>query len=113
MPKNTKSEKDVVNTSEGAVVPAEVVDHEKDVLKKDKEGHTVTNRTQDTRTKVVNLSLEHDHTINGVKYPAGTREVPAEVAEDLQRADNAHSKYIADLNKNNAVNSNQGTINAS
>lgn len=88
-------------------------DDEKEFVKTNKDGNTVTNKTQDVRPKVVNLELEHDHFINGVKYPAGTHEVPAEVAEDLQRADKAHVKYVADLNKNNAVNSNLGSRNAS
>lgn len=91
----------------------EVVDKEKEFVTTDNDGNTVTNKTQDTRKKVVELTLNNSHSINGVSYPAGTHEVPAEVAEDLARNDKAHDKYLSDLNKNNSVNSNQGTINAS
>jgi hypothetical protein len=49
----------------------------------------------------VQIKLENDIQVNGVKIPAGTQDVPAEVASDYKRIDREHSNYLAGLNKNN------------
>jgi len=72
-----------------------------------------TKKTEEVKEKIVEITLDNDHSINGEKYSAGTHKVPEGVAEDLLRNDKAHTKYALNLNKNNAVNSNQGSINAS
>lgn len=45
--------------------------------------------------------LDHDVTINGQTYPAGTQEVPKELAEDLRRINGGYTKHLLDRNRDN------------
>lgn len=63
-------------------------------------------------TKQVSVELDNPISINGVKYEVGTHKVSADIAEDLQRMDKAHNKYLAGLNKNVAFSGNGGSISA-
>lgn len=49
------------------------------------------------------ITLANEIQINGVVVPAGSHDVPAEVAEDWKRIDDEHGKYLASLNVNNPV----------
>lgn len=46
-------------------------------------------------SKSVKIVLEHDLQINGVKIPAGSQDVPANVAEDWKRMDKEASQEEA------------------
>lgn len=68
--------------------------------------------TKTDEVKLVKVELDNDHQINGVHYHTGTNEVSAEIAVDLERADKAHNKYLAGLNKNTSVSGSLGSVSA-
>ena len=66
-----------------------------------------------TETKTVKVTLDNEIHINGVSYPVGTHEVSEDLADDLNRYDKAHDKYLVGLNKNSAVSGSLGSVSAS
>lgn len=67
---------------------------------------------ESTSSKTQTVELENKITINGVDYE-GAVEVPEELVEDLTRMDKDYNKYLAGLNKNNAVSGSLGSVSAS
>lgn len=53
------------------------------------------------------VKLDYDFQTNGETIPAGVQELPVEVAEDLERRQEAHRRYEASLVKEDKVNAAQ------
>jgi hypothetical protein len=68
--------------------------------------------TETKNEKLVEVELDSVISINGVAYAEGTHEVSSELAEELNRINATHNKYLAQLNKNVASNGNGGTRSA-
>ncbi|MCA1565827.1 MAG: hypothetical protein LC803_09355 [Acidobacteria bacterium] len=58
----------------------------------------------------VKVELDHDVTINGVRYPAGKQELPKEVAEEAKRINDDYTRYQATLHQNNGTERDLGKI---
>ena len=63
-------------------------------------------------TQLVKVTIGNLIAINGVKYEAGTHEVPADIADDLTRMDNDYNQYELGLNKNKAASGSLGSVSA-
>lgn len=50
------------------------------------------------------VKLDFDFQTNGETVPAGVQELPVAVAEDLERRQLAHKKYLESLNQEDKVN---------
>jgi len=66
----------------------------------------------ETKQELVSVTLSNQVTINGVKYEAGTHNVPAGVAEDLTRIDKDYNTYELGLNKNKSSSGSLGSVSA-
>lgn len=64
-------------------------------------------------SSTVSVKLTNDVRINGVAFEAGVSySLPADEAANLEEIDALHSKYLDDLNKNNAQSGSLGSISA-
>lgn len=56
------------------------------------------------------VHLDHDISVNGVKYTAGRQEVPSAVAEDLERMNRDYNNQLLNLHKKNVYERNMGSL---
>lgn len=58
----------------------------------------------------VKVTLENDFETNGQKIPAGTHELPADVAEDLMRRQRERNAYFRGINEKRTFTHNSGSF---
>lgn len=69
--------------------------------------------SDDGRSASVKVLLTNDVRVNGTLYPAGSQEVPREQAEDIQRIDAEHNRYLTSLLSDNGSSASIGNLKAS